>query len=119
LAVSGGLLVAEPPPGQLRPRPGESRQPEFPIPNIREYKPRSTLVVPAHPRRRAKFPAIDIHSHQPTPISPTEFDQVVAAMDQTNLRILVNASGTSGDRLKRGIDAIRDSSHRDRMVQFA
>jgi predicted TIM-barrel fold metal-dependent hydrolase len=119
LAACGGFLLEEQPAGQLRPRPGESRQPEFPIPNIREYKPRSTLVVPAHPRPRAKFPAIDIHSHQPTPISPTEFDQVVAAMDQTNLRILVNASGASGDRLKRGIDAIRDSSHRDRMVQFA
>src|SRR5262245_12491444 len=32
-------------PGQIRPRPAEGRAPEFPPPNIRDYKPRSTLVV--------------------------------------------------------------------------
>src|SRR4029077_268074 len=29
------------PPGQIRPRPAEGREPEFSPPNIREYKPRS------------------------------------------------------------------------------
>ena len=47
------------------PRPAEGREPEFPPPNIREYKPRSTLVVPQHPVPRAKFPVIDIHGHPP------------------------------------------------------
>src|SRR5712671_5540045 len=52
-------------PGQIRPRPAEGRDPEFPPPNIREYKPRSTLVVPQHPVPRAKFPVVDIHGHPP------------------------------------------------------
>jgi predicted TIM-barrel fold metal-dependent hydrolase len=105
--------------GALRERPGSNRVPEFPPPTIREYKPRSTLVVAEHPTPRAKFPAIDIHSHQPAPISAAEFDKVVAAMDRNNLRLLVNASGASGTRLRQAIEAIRTSRHRDRMVQLA
>src|ERR671910_2855381 len=77
--------------GALRSRPGANREPEFPVPDIREYKPRSTLVVPQHPRPRAKFPVIDIHSHQPVPISAQEFDQVVASMDRLNPQVLVDA----------------------------
>src|SRR5512132_2644216 len=106
-------------PGQLRPRPGEGQSPEWPPPNIREYKPKSTLVVAGHPTPRAKFPVIDIHSHQRTPISPEEFDRVIAAMDRNNLRLLVNLSGSYGERLRQGIDAIRNSTHADRMVVFA
>ena len=105
--------------GALRNRPGANREPEFPVPDIREYKPRSTLVVPQHPRPRAKFPVIDIHSHQPVPISAADFDRVVEGMDRNNLRVLVNNSGASGERLKQALDAIRSSRHRDRMVQFA
>lgn len=106
-------------PGALRQRPGANRQPEFPVPDIREYKPRSTLVVPQHPTPRAKFPAIDIHSHQPVPISAAEFDRVVEGMDRNNLRLLVNNSGASGERLREALAAIRGSRHKDRMVQFA
>ena len=119
LLIAAALAQQPPQSGQLRPRPGEGRAPEWPAPTIREYKPKSTLVVPEHPRPRAKFPVIDIHSHQPTPIGPAEFDKVVAAMDQQNLRLLVNLSGTSGDRLRQGLAAIRNSAHADRMVLFA
>jgi predicted TIM-barrel fold metal-dependent hydrolase len=106
-------------PGALRQRPGENRHPEFPPPSILDYKPRSTLVVPQHPTPRAKFPAIDIHSHQPAPISAADFDRVVEGMDQNNLRLLVNASGATGERLRQAVQAIRSSRHKDRMVQFA
>jgi predicted TIM-barrel fold metal-dependent hydrolase len=105
--------------GALRNRPGANRQPEFRAPDIREYKPRSTLVVPQHPRPRAKFPVIDMHSHQPAPISAADFDRVVEGMDRNNLRVLVNNSGASGGRLRQALDAIRSSRHKDRMVQFA
>ena len=57
-------------------RPGADREPEFPVPNIREYKPRSTLVVPQHPVPRAKYPVIDIHSHQPAPMTAQQFDEL-------------------------------------------
>src|SRR5689334_21066012 len=87
-------------PGQIRPRPAEGREPEFPPPNIREYKPRSTLVVPEHLVPRAKFPVIDIHSHHPTPISSEQYEKVVKAMDQLNIRLLVNLIGSWGDNLR-------------------
>src|SRR5262245_61825464 len=54
---------------QIRPRPAQGREPQLQPPTIREYKPKSTLVAPQHPVPRAKFPVIDIHSHQSTPIS--------------------------------------------------
>jgi predicted TIM-barrel fold metal-dependent hydrolase len=105
--------------GALQQRPGADRTPEFPIPNIREYKPHSTLVVPQHPVPRAKFPVIDIHSHQPAPITDQQFETLVKSMDPLNLQLLVNASGVSGDRLVQSIAALKASKYKDRMVQFA
>ena len=106
-------------PGQIRPRPAEGRQPEFKPPSITEYKPKSQLVTPQHPVPRAKYPVIDIHSHQPTPISASEFDRVMKGMQDNNLQILVNLSGSYGDRLKQGADALKSSKYKDRMVLFA
>jgi len=106
-------------PGQLRPRPGEGREPEWPVPSIREYKPRSTLVVPEHHVPRARYPVVDVHSHQPVPITAQQFDGVVRSMDTLGLQVLVNLSGGSGERLRRGLEAIRASAHATRMVLFA
>lgn len=122
LAVSQGL--AQQPQGRqsegaLGARPGTTRAPEFPVPSITDYKPRTTLVVPQHPVPRAKFPVVDIHSHQPTPMSPEQMNTVVAAMDKLNLRVLVNASGATGDRLVKGVEALRSGPHKGRMVMFA
>ncbi len=36
-----------------------------------------------------------------------------------NLQLLMNLSGSFGDRLHQGIDAIRNSKYKDRMVLFA
>jgi uncharacterized protein len=119
IALIGGSLIAQGPGRSLRPRPGDGRAPEFPPPTILDYKPRNTLVVPVHPVPRAKFPVIDIHSHQPTPIAAADLDTVVRGMEQNNLRILVNLSGGSGDRLKQGLAAVAGSKHKDRMVLFA
>jgi predicted TIM-barrel fold metal-dependent hydrolase len=104
--------------GALIRRPGSDREPSIPLPNIREYKPRTTLVVPQHPVPRARFPVIDIHSHQPNPMTPQQFDELAASMDPLNLKVLVNSSGVSGDRLVQSLAAIKGSKHRDRMVQF-
>ncbi len=105
-------------PGQ-RPRPGEGREPEWPAPRITEYKPRTTLVVPQHPKPKAKFPVIDIHSHQPNPMTAADFERVVKGMDANNLRLLVNLSGGSGSRLQNGLTAVKNSKYPDRMVLFA
>src|SRR6185503_2906446 len=59
------------------------------------------------------------HSHQSTPISAAEFDRVMAGMQANNLQILVNLSGSSGSRLRQGVDALRASKYKDRMVLFA
>lgn len=117
--VMGATLLAQQGPGVQRGRPGEGRAPEFPAPSITDYKPRSTLHVAAHPVPRARFPVIDIHSHQPTPISPEQFARVAAGMDANNIRILVNLSGGTGDQLRQGLAAIAASPHQDRMVVFA
>jgi predicted TIM-barrel fold metal-dependent hydrolase len=105
-------------PGQIRPRPGEGRDPEFPPPTILEYKPRSTLVVPAHAVPRAKFPVVDFHGHPPALNSAENIQRVVDAMDQLNLRVMINASGSSQDRLKQQIAAVAASKHKDRFVMF-
>lgn len=120
-AIVGASLIAQSPAGRggTRARPGEGRTPEFPPPSILDYKPRSTLVVAEHPTPRAKFPVIDIHSHQPNPISPEQFQTVIKGMEANNLQILVNLSGGSGERLQQGLAAIASSPYKDRMVLFA
>jgi predicted TIM-barrel fold metal-dependent hydrolase len=105
-------------PGQIVPRPDEGLTPELPLPDIREYRPRSTLVVPEHPVPRAKYPVVDIHGHPPTLTSPEVVGRVVDAMNAINLGVMVNASGASGDRLRQSLDAIRASGQRDRLVMF-
>src|SRR4051812_24259757 len=106
-------------PGQGRARPGQGREPEFTPPTIIEYKPKSTLVTTEHLKPQAKYPVVDIHSHQPTPVSPSEFERVVKGMEANNLKVLVNLSGSSGERLRQGLGAIRESPFHDRMVLFA
>jgi predicted TIM-barrel fold metal-dependent hydrolase len=119
LVSAGGQQGTPPGGGQVRPRPGEGRQPEWPPPSIRDYHPKSTLVTVEHPVPRARYPVIDIHSHQPVPISADQFARVVRSMDDLNLRIVVNLSGGSGERLREGLAAIKASPHADRMVLFA
>ena len=119
VCLATAALSAQSAPGQIRPRPAEGREPELKPPTIREYKPKSQLVVPQHPVPHAKFGVIDIHSHQPTPISAAEFTRVVKGMDENNLRLLVNLSGSWGERLRQGVQAIKKSPYPDRMVLFA
>jgi len=105
-------------PGQLRPRPGTGRDPEFPPPTILEYQPRSTLVVPIHMVPRAKFPVVDIHGHPPALLSEDAINRVGAAMDSLNLQVMVNASGSSGERLAGQIAAVQASRYQGRFVMF-
>jgi predicted TIM-barrel fold metal-dependent hydrolase len=126
LVIALGVLAAQqqaPPPqgepGQLRPRPGTGREPEFPPPSITEYKPRSTLVVPAHKVPRAKFPVIDMHGHPPAFTSPEVVKEVVRLMDPLNIRLMIQTNGMSGDRLATALTAIAASGQKDRAVMFA
>jgi predicted TIM-barrel fold metal-dependent hydrolase len=61
-----------------------------------EYDPRSSLVVPAHIVTRAKYPFIDVHSHQPL---AADYARLAREMDALNMRTMVNLSGRTGDAL--------------------
>src|SRR5260370_38273035 len=67
---------------------------------IEEYQPKSTLVVPQHPVKRAKYPFIDVHNHQSRCLKPECVDKLVSDMDALNLRVMVNLSGGYCDSLK-------------------
>lgn len=71
-----------------------------------EYQPESTLVVPGEKVTRAKFPFIDIHSHQ-WRMASSDLRAIAEEMDSLNMRVLVNLSGRSGDALKAMVDAAR------------
>ena len=106
-------------PGQIVSRPDEGREPEFKQPTIREYKPRSTLVVPEHPVPRAKFPVIDIHGHPPALTSASVIDTVVTALNPINVQVMVTANGLqSPDQLQQQLDVIRRSRFKNRIVMF-
>jgi uncharacterized protein len=85
--------------------------------SIEEYDPKSTLVVPQHPVKRARYPFIDVHNHQ-WGLAPESVDKLVAGMDSINLRIMVNLSGGYGERLKENV-AILKGRYKDRFVVFA
>lgn len=85
---------------------------------IEEYDPKSTLVVPAHPKTRAKFPFIDVHGHQPIGIDAARLDRLIGEMDAMNLRVMVNLSGSQGERLANGVRFVT-ARHPGRMVVFA
>ena len=85
---------------------------------IREYKPRSTLVVAAHPVPRAKYPVIDVHSHHRR-LTPARLAEVVKEMDQQHLQVLVNLSGGTGAALSDQIQLVAASPSPGRMVFFA
>ena len=87
--------------------------------DVRDYEPRSTLIVDSNPVPRAKFPVIDVHSHHRPGFSTEEWSEIVNAMDGLNLQVLVNLSGGSGATIVRGVNTIQQSDHPERMVFFS
>ncbi|MGE0347350.1 MAG: amidohydrolase family protein [Gemmatimonadales bacterium] len=96
----------------------QDREPTIPPPSIVEYHPRSRLVVPEHLVPRAKYPAVDVHGHPPLLNDAATISRVVAAMDSLNLGVIVQAIGTSGERLTRQIEAVKAAGQADRFVFF-
>ncbi|MCW5969608.1 MAG: amidohydrolase [Blastocatellales bacterium] len=123
LEVLQAQQPAEPPSrqaGQQSDRqPGGQRRPAAALPALtfEEYEPKSTLVVEENPRPRASFPFVDVHSHH-NRLEPEYVDKLVSEMDSLNLRVMVNLSGGSGDRLKQVIAAYK-GRYPDRFVVFA
>jgi predicted TIM-barrel fold metal-dependent hydrolase len=136
LLLAAGALCAQPPgastavtvapgapcpPGTTAVRPQRCQAPETPAPSILDYRPRSTLVTPAHRVPRARYPAIDFHGHPFGLVESSDgLAQLGAAMDTLNLRVMVVANNLSGDALARTVAAVRASPvMRDRVRVLA
>ena len=87
---------------------------------VRDYEPRSALVVPGHPVTRAKFPFVDVHSHHGRAASMTaaDVDSLIREMDALNMGVMVNLSGGSGERLAKSVENMK-GRHPSRFVVFA
>ncbi len=87
-----------------------------------KYDPPSTLVVPGHPVPRARYPFVDVHSHQ-FGLDEAKVGELVAAMDALNLGVMVNLSGR-GFRRVEGPDgrprfALQDPAYLRGMIEVA
>ncbi|MEJ1221912.1 amidohydrolase family protein [Sediminicola sp. 1XM1-17] len=81
------------------------------------YNPKSTLVTPGNEVKRAKFPFIDVHSHQYR-MPEQDLSELIRAMDTLNEGIMVNLSGGSGEKLIGAIANI-EKNYPNRFVVFA
>ena len=68
-------------------------------PAFHEYDPPSTLVVPENPVPRARYPFVDVHNHQFN-MPDQDLSELIAAMDQLNMAVMVNLSGRGFRRLE-------------------
>lgn len=95
LLAQGGATApapaAAPAPGASAPAPADSADDPSKI-SFMEYDPPSTLVVSEHPVSRAKYPFVDVHSHQ-FELDEAKVRQLVADMDAMNMAVMVNLSG--------------------------
>ena len=105
------------PPGTTLVRVGTCQAPEFPPPNIVDYRPKTSLVAEEHAVPRAKFPVVDIHSH--TGPTPETISFLITQMDALNIRVLNNLSGGFGDAVKQRVDYIKSTPYADRFTVFA
>lgn len=113
LVAAVSALIAQAPPKEW-PRPSRDA-----VMSIEEYDPKSTLKVPEHPKTRAKYPIIDFHNHQRGEMPAAQLDKLVKEMDGINLQIMVNLSGSYGERLKRNVQGMTGGKYKDRFVVFA
>jgi predicted TIM-barrel fold metal-dependent hydrolase len=98
------------PAGMTEVRPGNCEAPEVPAPSILDYRPRSTLVAPAHVLQKARYPVIDFHGHPQGRLGSSEdLASLGDALDGINVRLMVVANNMSGDGLKKVVGAVRAS----------
>ncbi len=111
---------AECPAGMTEVRPRSCQAPTMPPPSIVDYRPRSTLVAPVHMVPRAKYPAIDYHGHLGGALLGTNegLEQLGAALDALNVRVIVVANNVSGDNLKRQVALVQASPRMKDRVRF-
>ena len=111
---------AQCPAGMTEIRPRNCLSPEIPAPSIVDYRPRSTLVVPANMVLKSKYPSIDFHGHPQGRINSTENLLALGrTLDSLNVRLMVVANNISGDALRNTLQLISSTpSMKDRLRVF-
>ncbi|WP_121434608.1 amidohydrolase family protein [Actinomadura pelletieri] len=94
---------------------------------LSRYVPRRRLTVPAHEVPRARFPAVDAHTHlgrwlsdwddRPGEWMVPDVPALLDVMDERDIRSLVNLDGRWGAELKANL-ARYDAAHPGRFVTF-
>lgn len=64
--------------------------------NMESYNPKSTLVVPEHLIKKAKYPFIDVHNHQ-WDMPNQNLQALLKDMNELNMVVMVNLSGRGGE----------------------
>lgn len=83
--------------------------------DVEEYEPVSTLKVPQHLLSRARYPFVDVHSHQWfMPIQ--DLDKLVSEMDALNMGVMVNLSGFRGSLLEWSLNNVKKHQARRFLV---
>jgi predicted TIM-barrel fold metal-dependent hydrolase len=89
---------------------------------LADFRPRTSLRVPAHEVRRPRFPAIDAHNHLGSPFGgdwvrrpPAE---LVATLDEAGVEMVVDLDGGQGNALTAEIDRWQ-GPYPDRVAVFA
>ncbi len=77
--------------------------------DVEVYTPISTLVIPSHEVKRAKYPFVDIHNHQfDMPVK--DLSKLVDEMDSINMGFMVNLSGFRGLYLKESLKNVKENA---------
>ena len=98
------------PPGMTEIRPRMCMAPEFPVPSIVDYRPKSTLVVPVNMKPTPKYPVVDYHGHAAGRLGSAEgLEALGAALDSIGVRLFVAGDNMSGDRLKNAMALVSAS----------
>ena len=89
---------------------------------LREFRPVSKLRIAAHEVPRARFPAIDAHNHLGRWLtegwSTPDVGELLATMDASNVRTIVNLDGMWGDELQANLDRY-DRAYPGRFATYA
>ncbi len=87
---------------------------------LRNFRPQSKLKAASHPKTRAKYPVVDVHTHFHYKLHSSEqtLDDFVALMDRNQIAVCVSLDGKLGGQFERHTRFLW-SGYRDRFVVFA
>lgn len=107
------------PAGTTEIRPRTCLAPEGPVPSIVDYRPKSTLKVPATMRMKAKFPVVDFHGHPSGQLGSVDaIERMGKQLDSIGVRLMLVANNVSGEALTRGVAIVNSTPTMKDRVKF-